>query len=152
MCARVCARVCARERCPQQGTGRDGRVVAMRTSRCVHVERVLGQVPAVDLPGGHGEMEPSTSGCGQGAAGSTVRHGAARHGTARLCVFLHTPRVSASVQPRSPPSRQQMFGAERASTRPTFHAGRETPSSAKVRTKLPPKIGLASSTEIMGRC
>lgn len=88
-------------------------------------------------PGMRGAGPPPPPQAPAGAA----RRGAAPHGTARpgLCVFLHTPHVTASVQPRSPPSRQQMFGAERASTRPTFHAGRETPSSAKGRTKLPPR-------------
>lgn len=75
---------------------------------------------------------------GRGCPGLWVpRSGGARPCTGSSITAACVP--AAPCQPRSPPSQQQMFGAARASTGPAFHAGKETPSSAKVRTKLPPR-------------
>ena len=109
MCAHMCARVCTRERCPQPGTGRAGRVVSVR-ARGVRAGAGAGGAFA----GGRGELEPLAPGSGWGTAGSVVQHGTAQHGTARHgtawrgCVCSCTPPMSApacSPAPRQASSR-----------------------------------------------
>lgn len=107
------------------------------------------------FPGGRGEPEPRDLAGGGGWRATrcgTARRGTARRGTAGLRVFLHTPPCQhqrAAPLPAKPAADVQ----GRASQRPAnFPCWEGDSSLCQSQDEASPKIGLASNTEIMGRC
>lgn len=145
-----CTPVRAREPCPQQGTGRDGCAVGTHASGRAHVERALRWVSRG--PWGAGAPGSGWRGGWRATRCGTARRGTARRGTAGLRVFLHTPPCQhqrAAPLPAKPAADVQ----GRASQRPAnFPCWEGDSSLCQSQDEASPKIGLASNTEIMGRC